>query len=283
MKKKLSILFLSMFALPIFAFFGCKDVANFGVTVYSSSEALGTVSGLGTFAEGSEVKLSATPKSNGNFVGWVFQNETLLEDSEVYIIETSEVKSTLTFVANADTQGSYTAIFENKDISQANKMMYIKLDSYRFASDSSLQQEPAGILTDSAHLQPAITTNLVVSHGKSSSTLVDFLAFENITLKDNLLNIVENNNQVLNLDAYSARHIRAQLSGTIEGGLSAITKDFRADLEFKTSKDTSNQGYMTKISYDADGTYEIRFSFKHEDETYHLILTYKKLSSTSAA
>lgn len=281
MKKKLSILILSIFVLPIFALFGCNDVQSFGITVFSSSEALGAVSGYGTFEEDSTVTLYATPKTNGKFVAWIYQGSTLLSDGDIYKIESTEAKSTLSFNANAVTQGSYTAVFENKSSSQ-NNMMYIKLDSYRIASAESYQQLPAGI-PENDSLETLITTNLTISHGKTSNNLNNVLTLENTELKDNMIYKPEDINQVLNLDAYGARHLCVQLNGKFVGNLNTTTKELRANIDYKESTTSQNQGYLAEVSYNTKGTYEIKFKFEQENQTYYLLLTYKNLSSETTA
>lgn len=283
MKKRLSLLLLSIFVLPVFALFGCDEVASFGVTVYSSSETLGAVSGYGTFDEGTSVTLTATPKSDGRFVAWVYQSEIQLSDGETYKIETTDAKSTLTFTMTATTSGSYTAVFENKTQTQSSNMMYIKLSSYRFVTAESYEQTPEGLTSGSENLETAITTHMIVSHGKTSNSLIEVLNLENTELKDNLIYTPEAVNQVLNLDAYSARHLCVQIVGRIGNSSNATTKELRANIEFKENTQTQNQGYVSNVTYSSNGTYQITFAFAQEGKTYYLILTYENLTATTPA
>ncbi len=278
MKKKFSLLLLAIFVFPVLALFGCDEVVTHGVTVYSSSETLGAVSGYGTYAEDTSVTLTATPKTAGRFVAWVYQGATEIADNEVYTIETSETKSTLTFTMNATTAGSYTAVFESKSQVQ-NNMMYIKLHSYRFVSNDSFIQTPEGIEVGNENIETGLTANLVVSHGKTSNVLNEVLNLENVELKDNVIYTPEDINQVLNLDAYTPRHLRVQVSGRIGTSLNTTIKDLRADIMFKQDDEAENPSYATNVVYNSNGTYTICFTFAQDEEIYHLILTYKNLTA----
>lgn len=277
MKKKLILIMLTLFVLPIFALFGCDDVSSYGITVFSSSDSLGSVSGYGTFKDGSNITLTASQKGNGQFVGWVYENAKLLADDQTYKIETNETKSTLTFVVSQNTQGSYTAVFDDKTQTENKRMMYIKLDSYRFVSQQAYETNENGLNTDDENLSNVITANMTISHGQSSSNLTEILSIADTDLKDNLNYHPEEMNQVLNLNAYTSQHLYIDLDGRI--GSSIVSKDFRTNLAYQTST-TKNQtqNYASQVTYNPNGTYEIKFEFDFDDEKYYLILNYKNLT-----
>ena len=284
MKKKLSLLLIVIFALPIFALFGCEDVAYFSVETFTSSDSFGTVSGRGTFADGTSITLTATPKNNnsvsGQFVGWVYQNSKLISNDETYTIAEADEKSTLTFSISATTQGSYTAVFENKNQTQNTNMMYVKLDSYRLASAESFEQNQAGLSEDSDNIAVVSTTNLSISHGQSSNSLTTILTEENKQLKNNLIYKVEENNQVLKLNAQTSQQLLLTLNGRI--GTSIYSKDLRSNISFKqTTQKNQTQNYASQVIYNVEGTYDIVFEFDINESSYVFVLTYKNLTKTA--
>ena len=82
MKKRLSILLMAVFIVPIFALFGCDEVNYFKIESYTSSDSFWKVSGRGEYAENTIVTLYANAKSNSNvtgrFVCWLFKKSTII-------------------------------------------------------------------------------------------------------------------------------------------------------------------------------------------------------------
>lgn len=283
MKKRLSILLMAVFIVPIFALFGCDEVNYFKIESYTSSDSFGTVSGRGEYAENTSVTLYANAKSNSNvtgrFVCWLFQNSTIIENDSTYQIESTDTTSSITFNSSATTQGSYTAVFENAKQTTSTNMMYVKLDSYRFATKDSYEAAKDGILEDSDQLNTVTTTNLSFMHGQSSTALTTILSEQNQELKDNLVYIVDSN-QALKLNAESSQYIYAKLYGKI--GAEIVSKDLRSNISFKQSIEKSqSQNYSSQVVYNIAGTYEIIFEFDHNETSYVFILTYKNLTKAA--
>ncbi len=69
------------------------------VTVSVNNASLGTVSGAGTYAEGSTVTLTATPSENATFVGWLIDGDTITDNPYTFTI-TGHVTAVAIFVAN---------------------------------------------------------------------------------------------------------------------------------------------------------------------------------------
>ena len=271
MKKKLPLLLLIIFVIPIFALFGCKDVSSYGVVVYSSAGMYGAVTGNGTYKEGSTVTLTATTKQGSSFICWVYQNSTQLENGSVYKIDNTTnsaekiEKSTLTFTASSTTQGAYTAVFSD------NKMMYAKLSSLRITSTPDADGEE-----DNLEKDPIMTATISILQGNSSTNLSSVYQIENAEIKDNVNIVPENITEVLKLETNQTKHIRANAQFVYNERTISIT--FRADINFQTSTDwISGNNYKYKIQY-ADGNYKIIFQFQvATDLAYNLVLNYAEL------
>lgn len=270
MKKKFSAFLLCLVMFPLVALFGCDEVSSYSVTVSSSSTIHGSVSGAGTYEEGSTVTLTANAKGGSSVVAWVYQNSTQLQDGDVFSISdtTNEANvvtsSTLTFTMNATTQGSYTAVFSD------SKMMYVKLDSYFLTTNP----ESAGMEDDG--LQPTLmTANIDVAQGQSALTTI-FTA-EGVALRDGVIVSAENITGVLNLSTTTAQNIRVNVVFTMNERTFTFN-NLRASLLFQEDvAETSGANHTYSVSY-SDGTYRISFNFTIDGQNYHLILNYCNLA-----
>lgn len=281
MRKKISILLLSIFVLPLISLFGCEEVSSFSVYAYSSSTIYGSVSGSGTYKEGNSVTLTANAKQGSQVIGWIYQGSQLLEDDSSYKIVTETekdeksqsqkvVKSYLTFTMSQTTQGKYTAVFDD------NKMMYVKLSSFRITSDPDVAGEE-----DSTTKDPIMTSSINISQGSSSSNLTTIYTAETLEIKDNVDIIPNKISNVLKLSTTTSQYVKASTQIVYSG--KSMSLNFRADVYFATSTDKDNWINATNYSYQirySEGTYDIVFKFQvAEEEFYHLVLTYKNLSA----
>lgn len=101
MKNKKYFLFavLLMFTM-CFSLFGCgpaPDRYNIVVNVWYSN--YGTTYGGGTYDEGTTITINATPKQDSKFIAWMKENVVVSRDMDY------------SFKVNAETTGTYTAIF----------------------------------------------------------------------------------------------------------------------------------------------------------------------------
>ncbi len=259
MKKKFSVFLLSIIILPLIALFGCGESVSYTINTYVSSSIYGTVSGRGTYSEGSTVTLTAYAINGSYFIGWVFQN-TLLSDGGTYSITNTQdsdgaiSKSVLTFTSSATTQGSYSAVFND------GNMLYVKLDSFFVSTDS----DSDGI-EDSDLLSEIMTANIDISQGSTSLTTI--YSGQEVSLKDSVLVSTTDVNGVLKLSTSTAQNVRAVC--TITYGASAQTFTFNSELYFQESSDT--------VTY-SDNTYKITFNFTLGGQDFYLNLIYKALS-----
>lgn len=273
MKKKFSLLLLSIFVLPLIALFGCGEVLSYPVYVYSSSTIFGSVSGTGTYDEGTTVTLTATAKQGSHFICWVYENtKEIVNDSTFKInnnLDSSQKteKSTLSFTMNASTQGKYTAIFDD------NKMMYVKFNSYRITTNPEIDGEDEDINQDAI-----MTSTIDLSQGPTSSNLSTVYKAEDVEIKDNLNIYPENITGILKLSATSNQHIRANTQFAYNG--KSMTFNFRADIGFQQSTEKiASNNYNYQITYN-EGNYKIAFEFKvSADKTFYMILNYTNLTA----
>lgn len=280
MKKKLSLLLLAIFIIPVFAIFGCDEISSYSIIVKSSSTSLGIVSlSDGTFEEGETVTLTATRRTgerqNGYFICWLHQNSTQLEHGEVYNIENSTSEddiittSKITFTANKDTQGTYTAVFGGLEGS-VNNMMYAKLDSFRLAKKSTYNSKPAGETEDSDSFEVLATTNLSIQQGTTSATLIEAYSETEKAIKNNLIYDIQNVTKVLHLA--SNQHVLFQING----------HNLRVDIAYHSNTTlTQTNNYSYQVSY-AENTYAVSFHFNatfgETAEDYVAIFTFKNLT-----
>ena len=277
MKKKLSILLLSVFIVPLIALFGCGEVSSYSVSVTSSSTIYGNTfvngssSGQGTYNEGQSVSLTANALNGSSFICWVYQNSTEITNKSPYSISNTTdnsgkiTSSVLTFNMSANTQGSYTAIFDD------GKMMYTKFQSLRITSTPDVAGEEDDLSKD-----PIMSANITISQGQSSAMLATVYSGEGLEIKDNVLIHPEDVTQILNLSVSVNRVITATTQMIL--GDRSISINFRAEVGFQQNKSwTDANNYRYKVDY-ADNTYTLTFAFQTDAETtYYLILEYANL------
>jgi len=280
MKKKLSLLLLVMFIIPVFAIFGCDEVSYFSVAVKSSSSTLGTVVDInGTYEEGTTITLKATRKTgeqqNGYFICWLHENSTVVTHGETYEITPTKdendvvVSSTLKFDLNQNTQGTYTAVFGGLDGS-INNMMYAKLESFRLAKQSSFILNTNGLTEDSDSIEVLPSVTFSVQHGPTSSNLQQAHSETDRALKDNLIYNAENVSNVVYLA--TNQHLLFKV-----GSL-----NLRAELKYRSSTpSTIVNNYEYIIDY-GDDVYTVMFGFNttlsDTAEDYVAVLTFRHLS-----
>ena len=102
MKKIYSILIcLFVFIPSILCFASCGEVKTFAIEIKTSDASSGSVNSVdGTYAEGTKIKLRATPLLDSNFLCWTL-NGSVISDSAEYEITISN-----------ESQGRYVAIFD---------------------------------------------------------------------------------------------------------------------------------------------------------------------------
>ncbi|MBQ3493831.1 MAG: hypothetical protein IJA69_00270 [Clostridia bacterium] len=122
MKKLYSILLAGVLMLSCFTLVACgKAPKEFDVAVNVWYAQYGYASGGGTFVEGDEVTIYAEPSQNSTFVAW------LLGD----VIASYE--QNYTFEMSAQTQGTYTAVFE------CPKLELVKLTKVEYTESYNTQ------------------------------------------------------------------------------------------------------------------------------------------------
>ncbi len=267
MKKKFSICLLSLIMLPLIAFFGCDTPSSYSVKVSSSSTIQGSVSGSGTYEEGSTITLTATAKSGKTFVAWVYQNTTMLQDDSTYTITNTTSdglinKSTLTFTASSSTQGTYTAVFAE------DQMMYVIFDSLYLSTSAD-----ATGTDDDGTQEELLTATIDISQGQNSYVTI---YSSSMTLRDSVLVSAEDITGVLNLSTETAQYVRANVVFTVDGV--NYTYTFRASLLFQQDiEQTSGTNYSYTVTY-TNGVYKICFAFELDGTEYYLTLNYVNLS-----
>ena len=96
--KRFSIIILAIVTL---AFASCKK--EYTVTVLSNNNAYGTVTGGGTYKEGSTATIAAIPADNCRFVEW--------QDNNTNNPRTFEVTGDMSFIANFEQESTYADAF----------------------------------------------------------------------------------------------------------------------------------------------------------------------------
>ena len=266
MRKKISILLLIIFALPLLAFVGCGRQTYYNVTLSLSDGSLGyTDPPQKYYSAGSKVHFTVT----GNVVAWVYQGSTLLKNGSTYSIKNTTsggnvVKSELSFKATNSTKGAYTAVFADK------KMPYVKLHSWRVTtniSNPAVQESADSII---------MTANFSVAQGINE--LETITSVKNADVRDNVEYTFEDINKVIKLDPESYTQISANdITFTTPSQSSASFSQFRTTilLQEDTAR-TETTRYSQYVDY-ADGTYEIVFEFRISGTTYYLVLVYNEL------
>lgn len=139
MKKNIKLSLFSLCLSPLFLLTACVAPPSYTITASSSDLQLGYVQGATSQAkeEGSIIKLNAVSTSSSPFICWIKDNKTIVSN---------ESEFELTY--QQDTEGHYTAVFEETDI---QKMIYAKLEEIEFA--------PAGATNIEYTIQTAMLTS----------------------------------------------------------------------------------------------------------------------------
>lgn len=268
MKKKLSILLLAIFLIPVFAIFGCGSSDSFKITVgYNTKN--GDVIGSGTYAKDSTVTLVATAFEGQEFVCWAYQGETRVANSDVYTLknETNDnqqvTKSTLTFTSTSKTKGFYMAVFSD------TKMMFAELYSWYVTSDLSLPENEGSIDTT-----PVVTMTTYLTYVNTTHS-IDAYSYENNELRDNVSTYVTDCHNLLKLSGDSAKSITVSATMAFN---EETTRNytFRAEIPFRENSTTTAPNYGT-VSY-ANNLYKVAFEFETPShQTYFLVFTFREL------
>ena len=266
MKKKLSFLMLAVFILPVLTFFGCGTSETHKISASSSDINFGIVEGQGTYSEGSEITLTATAFSGSSFVGWIFEEQTLLDNGETYSIsnttESDKTKtSTLTFKCTSATKGNYTAVFEDPE------MQYAKLSSWYISKteDSAPESETS--------LKPVLMqASMSISQGKSVTS--EIYSTDAVDIKENV-EVEAQTNNVLKLEY--GQNYQVKIKPILQIGTLRASPTMIAYLSYKkTSEKVEETGYSYKVTYE-NGVYIVQFEITISEQTYYINLLYKNL------
>ena len=283
MRKKIVIFLLLLSFFPLVALFGCNEkVESFLITVEVNSWNEGKVEKISStpYKEGTLITLRATsnPKNDGSygkFITWLFQEETELESDSRYTIKNETqvvndeeiiVSSELSFRVNKNTQGQYTAIFEDK------KMKYVKFDSLYLTTDFSIPPQ-----IDDGSSSPILDASFDIV--QSNNSVLTF-SESNLSIKDNVLVFPEKKvTNVLKLDPNQAQRIH--VDATFNGSY----REFDINVLFQPESYTEQNpqaSYTRNVSYDSNTkTYLITFNFSYNNQDYQLGLIYKNLGTIS--
>ncbi len=279
MKRKFLFFMMFLLVLPVFALFGCEKPQYYNFSVRSTGDGTITINGeslkgSASVEEGESVTIVAVAK-NQEFLGWVFQNSTLLSDNSTYSIKdtTSDgkvVKSVLTFKSSKSTNGGYTAVFND------GKLTYSRLSAWKITSDEDATSE-----IDSAAKQYVMKlSNLSLVHEKTGNLVYNVDG--EVSVKDNVEIRANDVSELLYVDGETSQNII--LSTNISYNDSAsYQRNFRANIQYRQSavvdqpaKD-GKKDYTFSVSY-SDGVYKVAFGFEvSATQTYYLVLYYKEL------
>ena len=268
MKKKLPLMFLFLLVIPVFALIGCSEAKpSYSVFAYGSSFHGSTI-GTGNYVEGSAVTLTATTNSSQDrILGWIYQNSLIISNDGTYsITNTVEnekvVKSTLTFTCSAATQGSYTALFDETDLS------YTRFSGVMLSTEENAT--PAIELPQDAESLPNAT--LSVFQGNTSDLV---FSEENMLFKQQT---DEQTTSALKISVTGTKNALwlnnpQQIYSTINIDNSNFT--LRATFSYKQSTEwsTPQNGVSYKVNY-TNKEYQIVFRFTKSEQTYYLTLFY---------
>lgn len=275
MKKKISILMLTLFVLPVLAFLGCGKTESFYVDVVSSWTGLtsgsrgGTVSGSGTYNDGSTVTLTATAKPESRFVAWVYEDSVLISANETYsITNTGEAgavsKSELSFKINSSLKGKYTAVFDD------NKIVYTKFTSWRITNNLEI----SGVEENESSAPVTMATDLYITQTNLGADVYSAVNFET---KNNVIYHTDTVKDILKLNAEVPQEISVDLTISEDG--TTRSKLFRAAISFAESfDDFDDENSPYKITYTNKGTYEIAFKFVVGNYEKYLVVEYTNLN-----
>ncbi len=268
MKKKLSILLLAIFIIPVLAIFGCGSSDSFKVTIgYNTKN--GDVTGDGTYAKDSTVTLVATAFEGQEFVCWAYQGETRIAQNAVYSLKnvTNEdqqiTKSTLTFKSTSKTQGFYMAVFSD------SKMMFTELTAWYVTSDADVPENEGAVDTT-----PVVTMTTYLTYVNTTHS-IDAYSIEDMELRDNIAIEVKNCNNLLKLSGDTKKSITVSATMSFDEN---TTRNyvFRAEIPFQENSQSTLENYGS-VRY-ANNTYKVIFEFKTpSNQTYFLVFNFTEL------
>lgn len=268
MKKKLSILLLAIFLIPVFAIFGCGSTDSYKISIGFNTKN-GDVTGAGTYAKDSTVTLVATAFEGQEFVCWAYQGETRISQDAVYSLNNVEnenqqiTKSTLTFKSTSKTQGLYMAVFSD------SKMMFTELTSWYVTSDADIPENQGSIDTT-----PVVTMTTYLTYVNTTHS-IDAYSAEDQELRDNIAIEVKDCNNLLKLAGDTKKSITVSATMSFD---ESTTRNyiFRAEIPFQESSESTLENYGS-IRY-ANNTYKVIFEFKTpSNQTYFLVFNFTEL------
>lgn len=281
MKKKLSLLLLSIFMLPLIALFGCDEPVSYNFYAHESSSIFGTARGGGKVEEGKTVTLTAHANNGSYFLGWVYQNNLLIDSSdETYTIKNEEsggrpIKSTLTFTSRESTQGSYTAVFNE------NKVMYYRFTGFMISSTAlPTPREDDGENAGSGEIEPSILSLTELSVTQNSTTVYTSTSGTRGYKDSEKVYIPENKNMLL-LDYDTSSQIVTTATFENYENLSA-TFTFRQAINFNRDvAETPEDTYTSQVKFE-NKTCRIVFKFTFDSTVnqptyYYFTLFYESL------
>lgn len=268
MKKKLSILLLAIFVIPVLAIFGCGSTDSYKITVGYNTQN-GSVVGGNTYAQDSTVTLVATAFEGQEFVCWAYQGETKIVDNAVYSLNNvtndsqQTTKSTLTFKASKKTQGFYMAVFSDA------KMMFTEFSSWYVTSDINSPENEGSVDTT-----PIVTMTTYLTYVNTTHS-IDAYSAEDQELRDNIAIEVTDCNNILKLSGDSKKSIMVSATMTFN---EETTRNytFRAEIPFRENANSTAQNYGS-VRY-ANNTYKVIFEFTTPaTQTYYLVFCFTEL------
>lgn len=220
MKKLLSVLCMAILAGGMI-FTSCTK--NFTITVKSNNDAYGTVTGGGTFAEGTTATLTATPKDGYMFEKW--------QDGNTENPRTVTVTADMTYTANFVTAAPSAKVTFNNEIWNANDIQAAYYAQYpawaAAAAQTSLEDLPQ------AQVGAFVTSGSITAVADDEGGLGDNIAYVEYY---NETYLVDGNNNtygdwwgknvtlnITNFDA-TALKLSAKVSGTMFSALEAFVQ-----------------------------------------------------------
>lgn len=262
MRKKILIFLCALLILPVLSFFGCGDVTNYVVSASVNDANYGRISGFGTYAEGSNITLTANANSTKKFVCWVFGDTNLISNGSNFSISTDEnkLKSTISFKVSKETAGKYTAIFEDEN------MMWTKFSSIRFSKAENATEQDEG--------QNMLNAEISLFNGTNAAALEQVFSQTDTAFQEDVaLEIDTNKLLYTSFDKQNQILLRAKLKYDES---STRSLNLRASFDCKTNSDgfvevqNETYNYFYKVTY--ENGYEIVFKYPVSQTDFHYIV-----------